>query len=158
MATKLPLLVLSWLVFSAQLLGDDPKEDENKKELKRLEGTWKLQWFIDKDGKKARPEENKMMVIFTFKGDALRVEMENDGRKIEDHPRIRVDASKTPRTLDFIATVGDAKGKTTMYAIYVLEGDTLKIFSSLEKRPTKFSSDPKKGDLGFFKRVKQKEK
>jgi uncharacterized protein (TIGR03067 family) len=152
MATRFLFFPLVGCVLATQLLGDDLKEDKNKKELKKLEGSWKLEYFFDNNGQKVRPEDRNSPV-FTFKGDFLTVVLGSE--RIKDRTRVRINASKTPKELDLIATVGKTKGQTTMFAIYHLEGDTLKLSSSLppEKRPTDF--DPKKGNLGIFKRVKQ---
>lgn len=73
-----------------------------------------------------------------------------------DEGKLKLDTSKTPKTMDIIGTLGPNKDKTFL-AIYELNGDTLRICYDLSEksRPTEFKSAKDSQLLvASYKRVK----
>jgi uncharacterized protein (TIGR03067 family) len=69
----------------------------------------------------------------------------------------RIDPSKSPETIDFTNTRGEAKGKIWL-GIYLLEGDNLKICDNADDvakgRPAAFATEPGSGlVLVMFRRA-----
>ncbi|MFT3880498.1 MAG: TIGR03067 domain-containing protein [Gemmatales bacterium] len=61
----------------------------------------------------------------------------------KDEGTVKLDSSKTPKTMDITGTDGPNKGKT-MLAIYKLDGDSLSICYDLSGKayPTEFKTKP----------------
>jgi uncharacterized protein (TIGR03067 family) len=71
----------------------------------------------------------------------------------------RIGPSKSPATIDFTNTIGEAKGKIWL-GIYLLEGDSLKICDNADDvsrgRPAAFATEPGSGRvLVIFRRATQ---
>jgi uncharacterized protein (TIGR03067 family) len=116
------------------LTAADAKEDAVKKELKKLKGTWSAT-AMEFAGKKAPEEEVKKTKIM-FDGDKATL---IDGKE-KKPATIKIDPSKKPATIDITPTEGKEKGKT-MKAIYMIDGDTLKIAMGFgDDRPTEFTT------------------
>jgi uncharacterized protein (TIGR03067 family) len=119
------------------LIAADAKDDDAKKELKKLEGNWQV-ISMEIDGQKM-PEEDAKQYTVLIKGDKYTL-------KMQDNPinqgTIKVDPTKKPKTIDITPTDGDNSGKT-MLGIYEQDGDTQKTcYTQPDKpRPTKFSSE-----------------
>jgi uncharacterized protein (TIGR03067 family) len=107
-------------------------DDAGKKELEKLQGTWKVVKAI-KDGR-AQPEDAVKKMKVSIAGDKLTVDRETT-------PFV-IDPSKKPATIDI--TVDK---KLTLQGIYELDKDTLKICVGLEgvKRPADFKAGENSG-------------
>jgi uncharacterized protein (TIGR03067 family) len=116
--------------------------DANERE--KLEGTWTFQPAADGDKKTKGPG-----VRMILKGNTIAFET---GKK-RTQGAYSVDPSKSPKTMDI--TMENVKG--TIFAIYELDGDTLKLCHHLgamasTKRPKTFAAD-KQTVLGILKRT-----
>lgn len=113
-------------------------DDKGEKDLKQFQGTWQVEskeiggmkvpvealtgWTVKYDGDKA---------VVLLKGKVFRA------------GTIKLDPSKTPKTIDFTITEGDTKGRV-MLGVYKIDGDILKVCFDYEgkKRPTEFNTTP----------------
>ena len=128
------------------LRAGDAKED-----LKAMEGEWTP--TTGEVGGKPFPDEVLKTIKLFLKDDSYTVTV----GEMTDRGTVKLDASKTPKTLDIIGTEGPNKGKT-FAAIYELSGDTLKVCYNLSgiERPTEFKT--KEGTQHFlvtYKRAKK---
>lgn len=124
--------------------------DDMKKELEKLQGTWKLE-SVEVEGQKAPPEAFKG-VRLTIKGDKFSFTESNT----TFGGTFKVDLLKKPNTIDISFTEGPEKGTTTL-GIYEVEGDTWKICLNPKgaKRPAEFRAKQGTGEvLEVFKREK----
>jgi uncharacterized protein (TIGR03067 family) len=100
------LFVLLPLVCGLLIAADTVKKDA-KADKEKLQGTWKL------------PEVEGQMVIegdkYTFKAGGS-----------EEQGTMKLDPSKTPKTIDIQITEGNDKGKTQL-GVYEVDGDTFKL-------------------------------
>ena len=129
----------------------DDKEDV-KKELKKFEGTWTVE-SMESGGKKI-PAEAMKDVTLTFEGDKYTVK---NGKDVIQVGMQKLDASKSPKTLDGTVIEGFGKG-AVMPGIYEIDGDTLKVCYDEEgkKRPTEFKTAAgSQTTLAVYKRVKK---
>lgn len=124
------------------LLGADAAP-EARKECEKLKGNWQIVSVIDPSGK-----EKAMTAKAEFTLDTLII----DGKVAGTYS---VDPAKDPKEMDFVPSTGPLRGKTKK-AIYVLEGDTLKMCGAEEgPRPKEFKPDAQKFiSLVIFKRQK----
>jgi uncharacterized protein (TIGR03067 family) len=137
-----------WVALAVGLLvaADAPKDDAATKELKKLDGTWKLvsgeadgQVFGDDDLKGAS------LVMNGNKHMAKVADQTFDGTH-------KVDPTKKPKTID--STDGD----NTMLGIYRLDGDelTICVAGAGKDRPTEFTGKAGSGQvLLVWKRAKK---
>ncbi len=107
------------------------EKDAAKKEMEKLEGTWKV---TESDGKVPGWVVDTRL---TFKGD--RVISKGKGRQ-ESLPFVfRIDPTKKPKTIDLgVTKERNPDGKFATEGIYELEGDRLKMCISELHRPTEF--------------------
>jgi uncharacterized protein (TIGR03067 family) len=108
-------------------------EDEVKKELALLEGEWKVV-ALEADGSKV-PEGKLKGFTLTIRDTrtvATHVEKGEDGKEkeVRQEGTIKIDPSKTPKTIDF--TPKPAEGETAKHqlAVYKLDGDKLTVYSA----------------------------
>lgn len=142
------------------LLAGDDKEDAAKKELKKLEGTWVLT-AVEWDGNKPAPQDvtSDARCELTIQGNKYKTgqvgEMYQKGEGF-----LRIDPSKKPKTIDLGRTQAFKPGET-VYEIYELDGDKLKMCSAEkqteklkpEDRPKEFKTAPKSGvTITYYKR------
>ena len=94
-------------------------EAADKKDKEKLKGTWTAV-SGEKEGKEDAEAKEHALV---FEGDKFSVKK---GDKIVVRGTFKIDASKSPKTMDIEISEGpdDVKGKTAQ-AIYALEGDEL---------------------------------
>jgi uncharacterized protein (TIGR03067 family) len=120
-----------------------------EKGLKDLEGTYKVT-AMEKAGKTA-PKELTDTVKVAFKGSELTIKIGDEDKKA----KIKVDASKTPNTIDIQPTDGPEKGKT-FPGIYKLDkGDLTIAFTEKGDRPKEFKVE---GDVVMLKMKKDEKK
>ncbi len=121
------------------------------KDLARLQGEWSMV-SGSADGQ-PMPAEMREQMKRVCNGDETTTTM---GGQVFMKARITIDASKTPKTIDYQMTDGFTKGKKQL-GIYEVDGDTFKsCFGKPEaERPTDFTSKPGDGrTLSVWKRAK----
>jgi uncharacterized protein (TIGR03067 family) len=113
--------------------------DDAKKELKQLEGTWKIV-SGEKGGKPAPPGELDALRLI-FSGDKLTVQISAGGKEDKKVASLKIDPTKKPKHLDITPDDGPEKGKT-MSGIYQMDGKNLKLCLNEggQERPTEFAS------------------
>jgi uncharacterized protein (TIGR03067 family) len=128
----------------------DDKADVEK-ELKMFQGTWTFE-SVEAGGKEVPADQFKGMTV-TFEGDKYSVKT---GDMVVEAATLKLDPSKSPKTLDATVAEGPNKG-TVILGIYEINGDTLKVCFDPEgkKRPTEFKSAPGSQTLVVHKRVKK---
>jgi uncharacterized protein (TIGR03067 family) len=140
--------VSAFLVLSLTLTA---RSGDEKDDLKKMEGEWAL--TSGELGGTKFPDEVAKTIKLVLKGDTYAV---TAGDKV-DRGTVKLDTSKSPKTIDITGTEGPNKGKT-FPAIYELTEDTLKVCYNLggSDRPSEFKS--KEGTqifLATYKRVKK---
>ncbi|SRR6266481_1041828 len=121
------------------------------KDLARLQGEWSMV-SGSADGQ-PMPAEMREQMKRVCNGDETTTTM---GGQVFMKARITIDASKTPKTIDYQMTDGFTKGKKQL-GIYEVDGDTFKsCFGKPDaERPTDFTSKPGDGrTLSVWKREK----
>lgn len=118
----------------------DPKEDAVARELKALQGEWKVVG-LESDGRKASPKEMEGM-RWIIKNN--QIEGKDPGEELGKIGDFKIDPRKDPKHFDIEGFAGEKK-KSTL-GIYKLENGRLTIClrdaKAVEKgRPTEFSSD-----------------
>jgi uncharacterized protein (TIGR03067 family) len=135
------------------LLSVDPcKGDVAKDDLEKMKGDWTIV-STETNGKKLTAENFKE---FSRKvtGESYSVTIESEeGIQTIGIKIIKLDPSKSPKTIDVEMTEGPAKGKT-FHGIYKFEDDTQTICLAApdKDRPAKF--DSKEGTVTVWKRSK----
>lgn len=128
-------LVFALAVAGAQK-GPDPKSDQDRA---ALQGTWKWQ-AATLNGEALAAAEVRLMAM-TFKDDQVMPSADPT-----DRATFRLDASKSPATIDFID-----RNNSVDLGIYKVEGDVLSICmafaQSRKPRPTAFASTKENGAL-----------
>jgi uncharacterized protein (TIGR03067 family) len=127
-----------------------PKDDDAKKELKKLEGNWVMVSGEEKGTK--LPEDTVKNAKLTIKGDKHTVKV-GEETFVGTH---KLDPTAKPKAIDATDTEGPFKGKTTL-GIYKLEGDRFTVcFAPPDKdRPKEFST---KSGTGQFIHVWKRQK
>jgi uncharacterized protein (TIGR03067 family) len=128
---------------------DDDKKDAEK-ELRHLEGTWKVV-SREVDGQKVPDEEIKKLTLNIAAGGKAALLSEGTAIATAD---VTVFPAKKPKEIDLLFGQGENKGKTAR-GIYELKDDTLRICYAQpgRDRPTEFASKPGSGNtLAFYKR------
>jgi len=129
-------------VFAGVVIADE-------KALKELEGTYTVT-VLEKGGKGA-PKELTDTLKVTIKGDDFNLVVGTDEKKA----KIKVDASKTPNTIDITPSDGPEKGKT-FPGIYKSEkGEVTIVFNEKGDRPKDFKSE---GEAMLVKMKKDEKK
>jgi len=108
-------------------------DDASKADLEKLQGTWQVV-SMEIAGTKASGDDVKKLTI-VFKGNEA-IPQEDGKSDDNDKAVITLDASKTPKNIDFKEKEG------TKHGIYVLEGDTMKFCVKVEGegRPKDFAA------------------
>jgi len=113
---------------------DTPKDAEIKKDVEKFQGKWTVA-SIEENGKPAPADEVAKFEV-TVKGDVFTVKIKDENNR---ELTIKLDPTQKPATIDLVPK--DAKDKTVL-GIYKLDGDTLTIAGTDEKkeRPTDFTA------------------
>jgi uncharacterized protein (TIGR03067 family) len=136
------LLALGCIVAGAGALttDDDPKREAIRKELKRMEGTWRIA-RLELGGQKLIADQDlgrwRIVIDAEGRGKALL-----DG-KVTDQAVSKIDPTVRPKITDITYTEGPAKGRTVP-GIYELDDDTYTICFDMGgmTRPKEFASKP----------------
>jgi uncharacterized protein (TIGR03067 family) len=116
------------------LTAADNPDDATKKDLAKLQGTWKVQ-SAQKGGKDVAADD---LVFNELTFDGVKMTMIKDGKPTKD-ATIKIDPSKKPATVDVLD--GD---KIVKRGLYDFDGETLKlaVTSKGDDRPTELASKP----------------
>jgi uncharacterized protein (TIGR03067 family) len=136
---------------SSPSVPDDKKDDPNKDEMAKLEGTYTCV-STEQDGMKADAEQiKKLKLVVKDKKWSVYI---ND--KVSTIATFTVDPSKKPKAIDMTGTQGGDKGVKYL-AIYELKGDDLKLcIGDTKSRPTVFDAKKDSGrQLEVWKRTKE---
>ena len=131
---------------------DEPKSDANKKDLERLQGDWAAVSIIS-DGHKV-PDDDVQSLFRTTKDDQYTVFL---FRKVIGKGTIKIDATKKPKTVDFLPASAAAKNQP-MLGIYDFDGDAWKVCYALSgrERPKEFAAKEGSGHtLAVWEREKK---
>ncbi|HLJ97638.1 MAG TPA: TIGR03067 domain-containing protein [Gemmataceae bacterium] len=135
------------------LAADNAKNDVNQKDLERLQGDWAAVSIISNGNKLG--DDDVQSLFRTTKGDQYTVFL---FRKPIGKGTIKIDATKQPKTIDFLpASVAAVKPKPLL-GIYEFDGDTWKVCYALpgRERPTEFTSKEESGQtLAVWEREKK---
>jgi uncharacterized protein (TIGR03067 family) len=117
--------------------GREAREDASRRELLRIQGTWRLESL--EDGKKKAGPGLKKRTFFVGGG----VFLVQEGDKIVQAGTLRLAPSKAPKGVDAVVRKGPHEG-TTMLGIYELKGDRLRVCFDTEgdHRPKEFAAKP----------------
>jgi uncharacterized protein (TIGR03067 family) len=114
------------------------EDDDAKKDLALLQGTWKI---VGKEfmGKKATKEEIEELKGATVIQGNKKTEW-TQGKEIISEATFKLDPKAKPKALDLTYISGPLKEKMDL-AIYEVTGDTLRVCYPIEesKRPTEFA-------------------
>ncbi len=148
----LPAMVLLLMVAPPEA----PKFTEAaQKELKKLEGKWKVV-EVSVNGTTSKAEEGDEDFVFTFKGSRMKAMI---GKKLfQEVEVVAIDPKSDPKCID-TGSLDPKHAGLTQEAIYTIEGDTLRMCSYKgrdKNRPTTFDP-PSDSDtqLVILKRVKE---
>ena len=130
------LIALTALLVIVPARADTPKDGETKKDVEKFQGKWTVA-SIEENGKPAPADELGKLDV-TIKGDLFTVKIKDEGNK---EMTIKLDPTQKPATIDLVPK--NTKDKTVL-GIYKLDGDTLTICGTEEKkeRPTEFTAGP----------------
>jgi uncharacterized protein (TIGR03067 family) len=130
------LITLATLLVVLPARADTPKDTETKKDGEKFQGKWTVA-SIEENSKPAPADELAKLEV-TIKGDLFTVKIKDEGNK---EMTIKLDPTQKPRTIDLVPK--NTKDKTVL-GIYKLDGDTLTICGTEEKkeRPTEFTAGP----------------
>lgn len=130
------------------IAADGRQEDETRKDLKRIQGSWAFV-AIEEDGIRKSQRELKGLedrLYWTFSNHELVRNLGGESAK----GKFKLDARTQPKEIDLFDYAG--KGKTVR-GIYTFEGNQLKIFVGSSKngeRPWGFGSKPRSGQASFI--------
>ena len=111
---KLGILALSLLF----VMPGQNAQDDNKKELEKLQGTWAIAIF---NGQELPPEAQAFLV---FNGD--KYEQLNNG-SVDERGTIKIDPKTKPMSIDLLIAEGTDAGKTQPGVYEMIDSTTLSI-------------------------------
>lgn len=126
------------------------QDDPDKKDYRLFEGTWRFE-TIETEGQKL-PAEAVKDASLTLKGEKFSLKSPEG----EYAGTFKIDATKTPKTIDVTFTEGPEKGKTSR-GIYELDDTIYKVCIAPEGRPRPKLFAAEKGS-GHVLEVLKKEK
>jgi uncharacterized protein (TIGR03067 family) len=147
MKLRIPL----FLALAFLLAADQPTSDANKKDLDRLQGDWAAVSMVY-DGHQL-PDDDAQSLFRTVKADHYTLFL---FKKAIGKGTFMLDATKKPKTIDFLAASAAAK-PVPIHGIYELDGDTWKVCYAApgKERPKEFTA---KEESGFTLAVWEREK
>jgi len=148
----MPTIALPLVCFTFLAAAADEKHAAIKKDRKKYEGTWRV-ISLEANGNKS-PEGDAKKITVVNKADGTWI-LQVDGEKITEGTS-EIDPTQKPKTIDFMATEGDQKGKIAL-GIYELSDDTRKLCYAPpgKDRPSEFAAPADSGHtLVLFKREK----
>jgi uncharacterized protein (TIGR03067 family) len=118
---------------------DDAKDEAIKKDLKQIEGTWRV-IALENNGNKAMDEDAKKLTVVNGSDGTWSLRAED---KEISKGTSTIDPTKKLKTIDFTPTEGEGKGNLYL-GIYKLGEKTRKLCFAPpgKERPTEFSSTP----------------
>jgi uncharacterized protein (TIGR03067 family) len=141
------LALLLIAVDTVPMWADPPKElsDAARKELKTLEGKWRVVRFVHSDRETA-PEDGDDPIIVEFRGDTIDFAGSANGMVVDLEP------AANPKGLDFMTRMaaGIFKKDSTCESVYKLDGNTLTwaLYTGRDKnRPTSFNNPTEAGGI-----------
>src|SRR6185437_6378259 len=142
--------------FTATVAADAPKQDDDKGDVKKLQGTWQVIKLIDSN-EKATPAEEAPRLKIELNGDHL-IFRNDKGNRVKKM-KYKGDAAKKPKAIDIIDIVGSVESE----GIYKLDGEELTICftdsrpgEKMAARPTQFKASKRdKYSLFVLKKVKK---
>jgi uncharacterized protein (TIGR03067 family) len=143
--------VLPWS--SSFIAADASKQDADRKERAKFEGTWRFA-SIEVEGKKVPEEQVRKSGKMVIRGNKFTI---GEGG-VTYRGTFKLDVSAKPKRIDVTFTAGSEKGKTLL-GIYELEGDTYKVCLGVpgKPRPKAFAAKLGSGQvLEVLKREKAK--
>jgi len=143
------LLLPAMTTFAA---ADDAKDKAIKKDRKKIEGTWRIVDLVV-NGRKAKEEDARKLTVVN--GSDGTWTLLSEGKEISQGTSI-FDPTQNPKTIDFMPTEGEAKGKRFI-GIYELGKKARRLCFAPpgKERPAEFSSETGSGRvLVRFERVK----
>ena len=111
----------------------------DEKALKELEGTY-IVTVLEKGSDKGPVSASKDKIDslkVSIKGENLTITVSNEEKKA----KIKVDASKTPNTIDIVPEDGELKGKTLPGIYKVGNGEVTLVFTEKGDRPKEFKAE-----------------
>jgi uncharacterized protein (TIGR03067 family) len=128
----------------------ETKEELTKKELAKLEGTWKFVSYVN-NGEEASGDAVSELATVTFKGTKFSFSTGETGEITS------IDPTTSPKTIEY-KLEGVPKELEIQRGIYMIDGDEFKDCVSLgdDERPKEFAAKEGSGHiLAKFKRVKE---
>jgi uncharacterized protein (TIGR03067 family) len=122
-------------------VGSALAQDDVKKELAKMEGTWGI--VSAEENKKALPAAIKDNLKLVIKGNVLTFKGDDNTSKKAGKITLKIDPSTMPKTIDFTIEVGTEKGQT-LEGIYDWQGKELRFCVRMmgNERPTEFATAP----------------
>jgi uncharacterized protein (TIGR03067 family) len=147
MRIAITLMAMASLAMVGMARGGDAKKD-----LDALQGTWRIDSINESFGK-APPEDSVKEFVVTVKDDVMKVSHKGAAGPVF---KLKLDPTKTPKTIDFTHSEGPDKGKTEP-GIYKIEGETLTycVTDIGKERPTVFATkEGTRNSVFVLKKVK----
>lgn len=123
------------LLFVTTFFG--PRVDDPQKDIDALQGNWSLVSLHVNGGD--LPEDQFQNAKLVIKEQTYKAEV----GEMRVDATFKIDATKSPKTIDFTAQSGQNKGKTVK-GIYVIDGDTFKFCRGIAPeidRPKEFTAE-----------------
>ena len=146
------LAIVSLFAAVRSQAADDANEEAVAKDLRAFKGTWRLS-SKEVDGKKFSEEEIKDVIATNDGSGNISVRR---GDKEINEGTVKLDPTKSPRTIGVTFTEGERKGQTVL-GIYEIEGDAFRVCVARpgDERPAEFSAKAGSGrTLIVYKRQK----
>ena len=134
------MLVRPLLALTMALAAADAPQDNAKKDLEKLQGTWAIA-SITYDGGDV-PADTVSKLHFEVKGDQWLIKGDDEVAKEYAKATVKLDPSVKPRLIDFHVGAGSEKG-TDIEGIYEWNGaDEIKVCAKVigKERPSEFAS------------------
>jgi uncharacterized protein (TIGR03067 family) len=122
-------------------VGSALAQDDVKKELAKMEGTWGI--VSAEENKVDLPAVLKDNLKIVIKGNVLTFKGDENTAKKAGKITMKIDPSTMPKTIDFTIEIGTEKGQT-LEGIYDWQGKDLRFCVRMmgNERPTEFATAP----------------